>query len=160
MGGKESEYRLILNKFPCLPHHILLISTDYVQQTDALNEKDFEIAWDVFASLLLDGNNAKNPLLFFNSGIHSGATQMHRHLHFIPNTTGDTLLLNEIAQNIKLKAKNEEKADDDDDDVNVQTFEGFPFLHGLVLLDEHSIDGDGLHKCYQELMKMIKDKMS
>eukprot|EP01084_Bolivina_argentea_P115845 205936_1 len=76
--GEDNKYRLILNKFPVLPKHTLIISSDWVQQTTPLNKTDFDITWKVFQSLLL---NKQNPLIFINSGVLSGATQMHRHLH-------------------------------------------------------------------------------
>ena len=155
--GQNYEYRLILNKYPCMPHHTLLISTDYIQQTLPLSESDFEIASKIFGSFLLDPVNCRNPLLFFNSGIHSGATQMHRHLHFIPGT-GQTLLLNEIAKT--LKSKRTEEKSDANESVEIQMFDGYPFLHGVVLLNEDmNIDGSKLYKCYQGLLKMLKDKM-
>ena len=156
--GNNKEYRLILNKFPCLPSHILLVSTAYIRQTDLLKKTDFEMAYKIFASLLLDETNT-NPLLFFNSGIHSGATQMHRHLHFVPNC-GQRLLLNEIAETMKAqKTEEKEQTNGDAMDAGIQIFDRFDFLHGMVLLDS-DIGGNQLNACYHGILKMIRNKMN
>eukprot|EP01084_Bolivina_argentea_P051095 93976_1 len=97
--GDKNEYRLILNKFPVLPKHILIITSNWIQQTNLLTINDFDMTLKVFKSILINKQN-KNPLIFINSGILSGATQMHRHLHIIPNTI-DTLLINQIAKSFK-----------------------------------------------------------
>ena len=45
--GEKHEYRLILNKFPVLPNHILIISSDWIKQTNLLTKTDFDITWKV-----------------------------------------------------------------------------------------------------------------
>ena len=153
--GLHNEYRLILNKFPVLPSHILIISSKWLQQTDVLTNTEFDITWNIFQSLLLNKQN-ENPLIFVNSGKLSGATQMHRHLHLIPNC-GQTLLLNDIAKTLSMNG-NEEKQQEK---VNgkVLTYDGYSFLHGIILLDD-KLDGDTLAKYYETLLEWIKHKMN
>ena len=151
--GEKNEYRLILNKFPVLPHHVLIISSEWVQQTNLLTKSDLDITWKVFQSLLLNKEN-KNTLIFMNSGISSGATQMHRHLHLIPNC-GDVLLLNDIVYSLTGNKDEENKQNDD----SVKTFDGYSFLHGIKLLDDH-VNGDILNKYYKEIVESIKNRMN
>ncbi|RMZ76163.1 hypothetical protein DV738_g5109, partial [Chaetothyriales sp. CBS 135597] len=60
---------LLLNKFPVIPNHFILATKANKPQTHLLERDD-----------LADGQ----LLAFFNSGEHSGASQPHRHIQFLP----------------------------------------------------------------------------
>jgi len=77
---------LVLNKFPIIAGHFILATKDYKEQTDDLEELDLEAT---FACLRLweEGNGSSRStklFAFFNSGEHSGASQPHRHIQFLP----------------------------------------------------------------------------
>lgn len=69
----------MLNKYPVIPEHFILATKEYKNQTDKLEDDDLAMT---YACL-----RAWEPGLlfaFFNSGEHSGASQGHRHVQFLP----------------------------------------------------------------------------
>jgi ATP adenylyltransferase len=77
---------LILNKFPVIPNHFIIATKAYKSQTDLLEKEDLRVTF----SCLKEWEEHKEPasfkrlFAFFNSGEHSGASQPHRHLQFLP----------------------------------------------------------------------------
>jgi ATP adenylyltransferase/5',5'''-P-1,P-4-tetraphosphate phosphorylase II len=67
-------HRLLFNKYPARPYHVLVITKERQKQGELLNTSDFEAAMLVMRAF---GNNA---LLFYNSSLISGASQEHKHL--------------------------------------------------------------------------------
>ncbi|PVH88922.1 Ap4A phosphorylase-like protein II [Cadophora sp. DSE1049] len=72
---------LVLNKFPVIPDHFILATKDFKQQTDLLEKDDLEAA---YACLKAYRDNGEELFGFFNCGEHSGASQPHRHIQFLP----------------------------------------------------------------------------
>ncbi|KAH6620384.1 Ap4A phosphorylase-like protein II [Boeremia exigua] len=74
---------LVLNKFPIIAEHFILATKANKQQTHILEQDDLEAT---HACLKAWGADSKQKRLFafFNSGDHSGASQPHRHLQFLP----------------------------------------------------------------------------
>lgn len=66
----------LLNKFPVLRHHLLLVTDDFEDQLAPLNPGDFEALY--LALTELDG------LGFYNAGRIAGASQPHKHLQLVP----------------------------------------------------------------------------
>ncbi|OGE54204.1 hypothetical protein PENARI_c006G05092 [Penicillium arizonense] len=87
-------YNLILNKFPVIPNHFLLVTRDWQAQTDLLEKADLEATYEVLKAWTTSGSSQTNGsksqgqsqglFAFFNSGDDSGASQPHRHLQFLP----------------------------------------------------------------------------
>ncbi|KAL1796889.1 hypothetical protein ACET3X_005429 [Alternaria dauci] len=76
---------LVLNKFPIIPEHFILATKPNKQQTHVLEPDDLEATYAVLKAWQADsGDPEKRLLAFFNSGDHSGASQPHRHLQFLP----------------------------------------------------------------------------
>lgn len=73
-------HQLILNKFNVLPLHGLLITNEFVEQTDLLTLADFAAV----ACLL----NEADGLVFYNGGRIAGASQTHRHFQLVPKDLG------------------------------------------------------------------------
>ncbi|CAG7924434.1 unnamed protein product [Penicillium olsonii] len=76
-------YNLILNKFPVIPNHFLLVTKDWQAQTDLLDKGDLEATYECLKAWNT-GDGSKGLFAFFNSGDDSGASQPHRHLQFLP----------------------------------------------------------------------------
>lgn len=83
---KDPSHNLVLNKYPVIPNHSIIATKTSKPQTDVLEEDDLAIthaclrAWS-------EGSGHDSPrrlFAFFNSGEHSGASQPHRHLQFLP----------------------------------------------------------------------------
>ncbi|CZR66202.1 related to 5',5'''-P-1,P-4-tetraphosphate phosphorylase 2 [Phialocephala subalpina] len=72
---------LVLNKFPVNPAHFILATKEFKKQTDLLEENDLAAAYECLRSYKEEGEELFG---FFNSGEHSGASQPHRHIQFLP----------------------------------------------------------------------------
>ncbi|KAJ5936204.1 ATP adenylyltransferase C-terminal [Penicillium verhagenii] len=96
--AEKPSHALVLNKFPVIPNHFILTTTEWREQTDLLEKVDLEATYECLRSWGNDnananttttkpnGNGTNKPRLFafFNSGEDSGASQPHRHLQFLP----------------------------------------------------------------------------
>ncbi|KAI1618275.1 ATP adenylyltransferase [Exophiala viscosa] len=82
----HASHFLVLNKFPVIHNHFIIATTANKPQTDLLEMNDLQMthaclrAWQFHEN---DGSS-KRLFAFFNSGEHSGASQVHRHLQFLP----------------------------------------------------------------------------
>jgi len=72
---------IVLNKFPVIPDHFILATKQYKLQTNLLEEDDIGAAYQCVEAFR---NNGEELFGFFNSGDHSGASQPHRHIQFLP----------------------------------------------------------------------------
>ncbi len=66
----------LLNKFPVIPHHLLLVTRGYVPQEALLDLRDF----DALGRCMADYES----LGFYNGGKQAGASQPHKHLQVVP----------------------------------------------------------------------------
>ena len=106
----------LLNKFPVLDEHVLIVTREFEEQTDALTKDDFEALWAVLGEL--------GGLGFYNAGAPAGASQRHKHLQVTstpvgigPRATPIDALLDEARF-----------------DGPLGRAEGLPFLHALARL--------------------------
>lgn len=74
-------HTLILNKFNVLPIHALLITEQFVEQSDQLMLTDFQAVSSLLA--------ATDGLIFYNGGKAAGASQPHRHFQLVPQDFGN-----------------------------------------------------------------------
>lgn len=77
----QPSHYLVLNKFPVIPDHFILATREYKEQTDLLEKDDLAAAYKCLESYR---ENGEELFGFFNSGEHSGASQPHRHIQFLP----------------------------------------------------------------------------
>ncbi len=70
-----ADHLVVLNKYPVLPHHLLLITRRFVSQTAPLEPEDLRAA---SAALV-----PAEALVFYNAGPQAGASQPHRHLQVV-----------------------------------------------------------------------------
>jgi ATP adenylyltransferase len=66
----------VLNKFPVVEHHLLVVTKQFVPQEAALDRDDFLAVARCLAEV--DG------LAFYNGGREAGASQPHKHLQLVP----------------------------------------------------------------------------
>ena len=76
VGELTNHYRLLLNKFNVMDHHILMVTTQFESQQTPLGIEDF-----LAAMICLQ---AQNGLVFYNGGPEAGASVEHKHLQMIP----------------------------------------------------------------------------
>lgn len=70
----------LLNKYPAVAHHVLLVTRAWEDQQSALRRADFEAAWALLREV--DG------IAFYNAGAAAGASQRHKHLQLVPAPLG------------------------------------------------------------------------
>ncbi|RMD39172.1 hypothetical protein DV735_g5957, partial [Chaetothyriales sp. CBS 134920] len=90
---------LLLNKFPVIPNHFILATKTNKPQTHLLEPDDLAVSYACLRAWREEsrsggggdaGDGTPGPeddgqlLAFFNSGEHSGASQPHRHIQFVP----------------------------------------------------------------------------
>lgn len=80
VGQLPPSHDLLLNKFPVLDRHVLLVTRDFEPQSAALSSGDFAAV----SACLDDGDG----LVFFNSSTVAGASQIHKHLQLVPLPIG------------------------------------------------------------------------
>lgn len=78
VGTAGPEHLLVLNKYPVIERHLLIITRAFVDQTMPLTQTDFAALADVMARL--------GGLGFYNGGTLAGASQSHKHLQWIPES--------------------------------------------------------------------------
>ncbi|OJD15421.1 hypothetical protein AJ78_04321 [Emergomyces pasteurianus Ep9510] len=80
---------LVLNKFPVISDHFILATKAYKPQSDLLEKVDLQATFQCLKAWQKHEGPAgsKRLFAFFNSGEHSGASQPHRHLQFLPVET-------------------------------------------------------------------------
>lgn len=76
VGAVSTRYLAMLNRFPVLRHHLLLVTRTAEEQARPLGPVDFDAI-----ARCLDGIDG---LAFYNSGPVAGASQRHRHLQLVP----------------------------------------------------------------------------
>ncbi|KAG5969443.1 hypothetical protein E4U58_001445 [Claviceps cyperi] len=84
----DSHY-LVLNKFAVVSGHFILATRAFRPQNHVLEETDLEATMACIKAygpgqLKEAGHERDGLFAFFNSGEHSGASQPHRHLQFLP----------------------------------------------------------------------------
>lgn len=76
VGDISATHVGLLNKFCVLENHLLMVTREYAEQTELLDEPDFHA--------LLCGLAAVDGLAFYNGGTDAGASQPHKHLQLVP----------------------------------------------------------------------------
>lgn len=108
----------VLNRFPVIRHHLLLVTREYEEQALPIGPADF-----VALARCLDEIDG---LGFYNSGPEAGASQRHRHLQVVPFPVGagpaPTPIESAIAAVVEDPARG--------------TIPAFPFCHAAAPLPE------------------------
>eukprot|EP01117_Protostelium_nocturnum_P016907 TRINITY_DN6780_c0_g1_i1.p1 TRINITY_DN6780_c0_g1~~TRINITY_DN6780_c0_g1_i1.p1 ORF type:complete len:350 (-),score=96.51 TRINITY_DN6780_c0_g1_i1:61-1110(-) len=136
-------HNIVLNKFNVLPHHFLMTTKDFEHQSEPLNRSDFKTAWWAIEKF--------DPLVFYNCGKASGASQPHKHLQALPLPIDpakpecsfpiEPLLIRNFTEG---GSKSEQ----------VFTIKEFPFKTGVVKLDFRNYAGreeEHLKETYDKL---------
>lgn len=76
VGRVPPDHVALLNKFPVIENHLLVVTREFRDQEAPLEAPDFEALLRVLARF--------DALAFYNSGPDAGASQPHCHLQFIP----------------------------------------------------------------------------
>jgi sulfate adenylyltransferase (ADP) / ATP adenylyltransferase len=85
-SSSNPTHYLILNKFPIIAEHFMLVTKQNKAQTEKLEKEDLDATFaclEAWNGQTKDGRR-RRLFAFFNSGEHSGASQPHRHVQFLP----------------------------------------------------------------------------
>lgn len=102
---------MLLNKFPVVPRHTLIVTREFAEQTAALDDADF--------CALATGMVQLDGLAFYNGGTTAGASQTHKHLQLVADAPIPLAGLFASARG----------------QAGVQTLKAFDFVHAFVALD-------------------------
>lgn len=84
----SESHTLVLNKYPVIPNHFIIATKEDKPQTNLLEPGDLAMTYACLRAWRGDHSEANTThdelFAFFNSGPHSGASQPHRHLQFLP----------------------------------------------------------------------------
>lgn len=82
------DHLAVLNKYPVIERHLLVITRHFEAQTAPLNVADFAALARVMC--------AHGGLGFYNGGTEAGASQPHKHLQWVPSAAGLAAFLPEV----------------------------------------------------------------
>ena len=116
VGAVGDSHLCVLNKFPVIDHHALIVTRDYQDQLAPLERSDFEAIWTCLRET--------GGLAFYNAGTAAGASERHRHLQLVPTPIADPPLATPFDAV-------QSEAHFDDGIGRVATL---PFLHGIARL--------------------------
>jgi ATP adenylyltransferase len=77
VGDVSQTHACLLNKYPIIEGHLLVVTRSFQEQETILNQSDFRAAWRCLSEV--DG------VVFYNSGPVAGASQPHKHMQLIPH---------------------------------------------------------------------------
>jgi len=80
VAGVNDTHLCLLNKYPVLDHHALIVTRTFEPQESALSPRDFEALWRCLSEF--------PSLGFYNAGAVAGASQAHKHLQLVPLPLG------------------------------------------------------------------------
>ncbi|EDO19139.1 hypothetical protein Kpol_2000p107 [Vanderwaltozyma polyspora DSM 70294] len=87
----NGRYKLVLNKFPVVPEHSLLVTNAFEHQMASLTPEDLITSYEIISKLNINDNGDRH-MVFYNSGPLSGSSQDHKHLQIMKIPDGLTTL--------------------------------------------------------------------
>ncbi|QBM90227.1 ATP adenylyltransferase [Metschnikowia aff. pulcherrima] len=79
--GERDEFRIVLNKFPVVPAHFMLVTKSFKPQNSPLAPSELVATFMVLKKLACDADD--DWFAFYNCGPSSGASQPHKHIQFM-----------------------------------------------------------------------------
>lgn len=142
----DGKYQLLLNKYPVIPEHTLLVTKEFQNQSSALAPSDLLVAYKYLCRIDDEDEDIRN-LVFFNSGEQSGSSQNHKHLQSFKIPSKFTTFQDRLCNGKEhfLPTFNQEPLQDDK----------VSFAHFVLPLPENpdDVDEDLLAMCYISLLQ-------
>ncbi|KAK5774147.1 bifunctional AP-4-A phosphorylase/ADP sulfurylase PWA37_002849 [Arxiozyma heterogenica] len=142
----DGAYKLLLNKYPIVPEHTLLVTNNYQHQSSALTPQDLMIAYKYLCKMDDEDENIRH-LVFYNSGPQSGSSQNHKHLQSFRIPSNFKMFQDKLCSGKEHFLPNIKDEPLQDDKV--------AFAHFVLPLPEdcNSVDEDLLAMCYFSLLQ-------
>ncbi len=139
----------LLNKFPVIEHHLLIVTRRFEPQHSALTARDFVALAGCMAEI--------GGLGFYNAGTGAGASQQHKHLQWVPLPLGPDAIEVPIEALLESAPRPAHPAAQPDRAAPTRV-ERLPFEHSFVHLNPAAFgDSDGaggrLVAHYRELLR-------
>ncbi|CCC68984.1 hypothetical protein NCAS_0B09000 [Naumovozyma castellii] len=83
----NGDFKLVLNKYPVLPEHSLLVTNEFKHQLSPLSPDELLHSYQLLCKL---DNENKRHVIFYNSGPTSGSSLDHKHLQLLQIPEGFT----------------------------------------------------------------------
>lgn len=130
---------LLLNKFPVVPNHALIVTAAFEPQSSLLTLADHAAVWHCLSQF--------DSLVFYNAGPIAGASQPHKHLQLLPTPLqihGDDT---PFASTIDAALRDTEGAPG-----VPRTIPQFGFLHALISM--YDVAGGAMHSDMNSIAQM------
>lgn len=126
---------ILLNKFCVVPNHILVVTKEYEEQSNPLNQEDLANMWYCMMQ-----TKSQSTIAFYNCGSLSGSSQPHKHMQVIPLPSNVRFSppINAIIYKYQSKIPGE-----------IFNFSELPYVHYVTLLDPQQLSGHHGHN-YKE----------
>lgn len=143
-------HSLVLNKFNITPHHVIIITNEFVDQEEPLTREDIAATWQV-----VQGMPGPGGMAFFNCGSLSGASQPHKHIQCVPMPLAYTddsgpvepPFESVICQSLETSC-----------DGSVGEVGKLPFVHGIVAIRPH-MSVDDVYNAYTSIIANLKERL-
>ncbi|KAL3234246.1 Diadenosine 5',5'''-P1,P4-tetraphosphate phosphorylase 2 [Nakaseomyces bracarensis] len=143
--NEDNQFKLLLNKYPVIPNHVLLVTKEFKHQNTTLTPPELYVAYKLLTKM--DASEGKRHMVFYNSGPNSGSSQDHKHLQmlaipdeFVPFQDRLSAGKDHFLPDFKTEPLQDEK---------------MPFAHFLLPLPqiEESVDEDLMAMTYFSLLQ-------
>lgn len=129
--GDADEFRIVLNKFPVVPTHFMMITKQFKSQDTPLSPTELTSVYSILCKLKFQDTD-KKWFAFYNCGPQSGASQPHKHIQFIPLPKNYTPFTEAIANTSGPFIPNQTQEPLQDGNL--------PFAHFLARLPENPLE--------------------
>lgn len=130
--GPNDQFRLVLNKFPTLAEHFMMITREFKSQDTPLDLDELVGTYSVLSKLYEDDED-REWFAFYNCGPESGASQPHKHVQFmtLPKSRKFTAWPAKLSKKLEAFRPNDRKEPLNDPEL--------PFAHFVAKLPEKSV---------------------
>ncbi|KAI8101895.1 hypothetical protein M9434_006957 [Picochlorum sp. BPE23] len=145
-------HSLVLNKFNITPHHVIIITNEFVEQEEPLTREDIAATWEV-----VQGMPGPGGMAFFNCGSISGASQPHKHIQCVPMPLAymdDSVSVGPPFESVICQSLEKSCATDG----SVVEVAKLSFIHGIVAIHPH-MTIDDIHKAYVDILADLKTRL-
>lgn len=158
----EPYHTILLNKFMVIPEHLLIITNEFMPQTEHLSMHDFKSIVKTFNQLHEGNPDADDYICFYNRGLYSGASQPHKHIQIIPRRERNEATLEwTTIENFPLPKQFDIHVSKYPSTVT--NFKDFTFLHQIRCV-KHCFDSnkdeaaivESLYEVYESMLKDLE----
>lgn len=143
--GEPSELRIVLNKYPVVENHFLMVTKEFQSQNTPLSASQLFAIYNML-DVLKRTDEGLDWFSFYNCGPHSGASQPHKHVQFMTLPKGHKNFSSEL-----VKQSGNFSPDHSNDPLQDQNI---PFAHFVAAVPKLAdITSDSLAMIFSSLLQ-------